>query len=227
MTRKREQIITSADVFRNILDTVILDISKAADYSRLFENLLAAKEGAFTKAVSQSQVFWSFVYGATSDAAVFRLCRVYDQNKDALTLRSLLETVQTRPAYFGATNRLGLLIDYASFDADLKFASEDSNPVVKNLMVWRHKEVMHRDLGKAVARDLAEKYPVSGADVALLLERGFKILNRIGVAFFGSSFLPEIHGADDYLKVLKTLQADVESREARHRADVERARREA
>ena len=58
------------------MDTLRLDLSDAHDHYNLFRNLLEAKEGEFTKAVSQSQTFWSLVYGANFDTAVFRLCRV-------------------------------------------------------------------------------------------------------------------------------------------------------
>jgi len=40
------------------------------------------------------------------------------------------------------------------------------------------------------------------------------------VAFFNTSSLPAIIGADDYLKVLKTLQKDVEDYEARLQAEI-------
>ena len=49
-------------------------------------------------------------------------------------------------------------------------------------------------------------------------------MNGYKVTFFRSSFMPDIHGAEDYLKVLRTLQNAVEAMEADFRAQVERAK---
>jgi hypothetical protein len=111
--------IGSIKDFKTGLDTLCLDLSDASDHYKLFRNLLRAKEGEYTKAVSQSQTFWSLVYGASLDATVLRLCRVYDQERSALTLRTVLETIKARPDYLAKPDGR---FDEAELDAALKWA---------------------------------------------------------------------------------------------------------
>jgi hypothetical protein len=88
MPRKKlmNNAIRSEADFRKVLAAICLDLGHALDHFTLFKNLMAAKQGAYTKAVSQSQTFWSLVYGALQDATLFRLCRAYDQDDGALTM---------------------------------------------------------------------------------------------------------------------------------------------
>jgi hypothetical protein len=51
----------------------------------------------------------------------------------------------------------------------------------------------------------------------------FRIVNRYSVAFFNTPSLPAVIGADDYLKVLQTLQEDVEAKEARLQEEIRQA----
>jgi AbiU2 len=213
--------IPDAKDFKTALDTLCLDLSDASDHYKLFRNLIAAKEGEYAKAVSQSQTFWSLVYGANLDATVFRLCRVYDQEKGALTLRTLLETIKARPDYLPKPSPQ---LDEAKLDAALKWAHKDSNPVVKNLMIWRHKVYAHRDVEKALVGGLAEAYPVTHDDIQALLDQGFDIVNGYNAVFFRSSFARDVAGLNDYVKVLRTLQSDVERMKADFQEQVKRAR---
>ncbi len=214
--------IKNVQHFKAVLDTLRHDLSDAHDHYTLFRNLLAAKEGEYTKAVSQSQTFWSLVYRANLDAAVFRLCRVYDQEKNALTLRSLLETIQSRPRYLPSPS---VPLKEMELDGSLKWASHESNPVVKNLMIWRHKVYAHRDVEKAISGDMVA-YPITHDDIRALLDKGFEIVNRYGVAFFRDSLLRDVMNSNDYLKVLRTLQNEVEGWEATFRAVAEQAKQE-
>ena len=62
--------------------------------------------------------------------------------------------------------------------------------------------------------------------VAICVDLGeaLGIVNRYSVTFFRTSNLPKIIGADDYLRVLRTLQDHVEAHEARFQDDIRRAR---
>ena len=87
----------------------------------------------------------------------------------------------------------------------------------------------HRDAETITsARTMSEECPVTHDDVDALLENGFNIVNRYKVAFFGSFFLRDsISTGGDYLKVLRTLQKDVEAAEATFREEMRRAKEEA
>lgn len=214
--------IRSEADFRKVLAAICLDLGEALDRYTLFRNLMAAKQGAYTKAVSQSPTFWSLVYGGLQEATLFRLCRAYDQHDGALTLRTLLETIRMRPAFLPAP---GDPIDEAHLQRDLASVSHEASRPVKHLMMWRHKLFAHRDAEKIVSeRTLGDDYPITYDEIGTLLDNGFGIVNRYSVTFFRTSNLAKIVGADDYLKVLRTLQDDVEVYEARVQDDIRRAR---
>jgi hypothetical protein len=117
-------------------------------------------------------------------------------------------------------------VDVTQLDADLAWVSENTNLVVKHLMMWRHKVYAHRDIRKTVSGDLAATYPVTHDDVAKLLESGFDIVNRYNGVFFATHFMREILGLEDYDKVLRILQDRVEMWEAQLEAERQRAIRE-
>jgi hypothetical protein len=204
----KSKIRTGAE-FEIVLKILCLDLARANDHYALFRRLIAAKEGAYTKALSQSQTFWSLTFGAHFETAVFRLCRVYDQDSDALALKGFLETVRAAPAFLPSPPMFQRL-DQTQVNADLEWVTQDTNQTVKNLTMWRHKEFAHRDVRKAVNSDLAVEYPITYDDVAKLLERGFDIVNRYNALFFSTHFMREIMGLEDYERVLRTLQDRVE-----------------
>ena len=99
MAGKVLRAIRSEADFRKAVDVISLDLGRALDSFTLFHNLIKAKEGPYTKAVSQSQTFWGLTYRALLDSTVARLCRVYDSHAGALTLPNLLATIRLRPAF--------------------------------------------------------------------------------------------------------------------------------
>jgi hypothetical protein len=90
---------------------------------------------------------------------------------------------------------------------DKDLVSEDSNPLVKNLMMWRHLFVAHRDTGKLLKGiALGEQYPLTFTDVQTLLDNGLRIVNRYSILFIATSHVSAIIGHDDYLKVLEAIR---------------------
>lgn len=213
--------IRSVADFQKVLHALCVDLGQASDHYTLFRKLIAAQRGPFTKALSQSQTFWSLTYGAHLETAVFRLCRAYDQGTDPLTLRTLIQTIKLRPAFLPVPSPP---LDDAELDATLASVSHETSRAVKHLMMWRHKFYAHRDAEKIIGeRTLSDEFPITYDDVDALLENGFNIVNRYSVAFFDSSYLRKIVGADDYLKVLRTLQDHEEAVEAKLREEMPRA----
>ncbi|MEP7310260.1 MAG: hypothetical protein ABJA98_32555 [Acidobacteriota bacterium] len=217
--------IRTLDDFTTALKTLCFDLGRAADHYALFGKLLEARDGAFTKALSQSQTFWSMTYGAHFETAVFRLCRAYDQDLEVLALSAFLETIKAQPSFLLSSQMLQTC-DQTQLAADLEWVSADKNPVVKNLMMWRHKVYAHRDVRKTVSGDIAAQYPISHTDMSNLLENGFDIVNRYNGVFFGGCFAREVHGLEDYENVLRTLQDSVEAIEAQFAAQMEQLKRE-
>ena len=145
--------IRTAEEFQLVLKTLCLDLVRAGDHYALFRKLVAANEGTYAKALSQSQTFWSLTYDAHFETAIFRLCRAYDQDSDALALKGFLETIKASPAFLPKPQMFHH-VDAGQLDADLAWAGESTNLVVKHLMMWRHKVYAHRDIRKTVSGDL-------------------------------------------------------------------------
>jgi hypothetical protein len=97
--------IKTPDEFKLYLQTVCFDLAGASDHYTLFRKLLEAKEGTYTRALSQSQTFWSLTYRAHFETAVFRLCRAYDQDPDALALPAFLQLVKANHCGFSRSTQ--------------------------------------------------------------------------------------------------------------------------
>lgn len=218
--------IRSEQDLKRLIDVIAVDLGRVHDYLELFHKLMKAKRRRYTLAVSQSQAFWSLVHGGLQDAALAGLCRAYDQTNhdDVLTLRSLLETIQARPAFLPAT---ASQITTAQLQKDIDSVSKEKSQAVDRLSKWRNKLYAHRDATKILgARTLAADAPLTYRDIDTLLRRGFKIVNRYSVILFNNSHLMKgLIGADDYLAVLRTLQRDARITERKIRADMRRATR--
>jgi len=201
--------IKNEDDLKRLLDALALDLGRVHDYLELFHKLMKAKRGRYTLALSQSQAFWSLVYGGLHDAAIAGLCRVYDQTNhdDVLTLRSLLETIQDRPDFLPAS---ASLITAVQLRRDIASVSKEKSVAVAHLSKWRNKLYAHRDATKILGgRTLADDAPLTYRDINVLVRRAFRIVNRYGKILFRSTYMARgLVGRDDYLALLKTLQTE-------------------
>jgi hypothetical protein len=219
-------LIKTPEEFKTVLQALAHDLAHANDHHSLFRRLLEARADTYSKALSQAQTFWSLTYEAHQDSAIFRLCRAYDQEPSALSLKTFVATIASGSpclppvAEFHALNANQLAEDAAWVD-------QKQNRLVKHLMMWRHKHFAHMDVRKTISRSLAAEYPLTNAEVEKLLETGFDIVNRYYGVYYATYYSREMHGASDYQHLLRMLQDWVEGREANLRADIERARRDA
>ena len=91
--------IKSAADFRRLLEELALELVDANIYLRLHNDLKIAS-GRYQREFRQSRAFWSLTLQAHFDAALFRLCRIFDQHPDGLNLRNFLETIQENIGIF-------------------------------------------------------------------------------------------------------------------------------
>ena len=119
------------------------------------------------------------------DAALFRLCRIFDQHPDGLNLRNFLQTTQENSGIFAEENfreRLkgnpfvGSLASAAQrpdadqLARDIEFSGTD-NPLVESLVVLRNNYFVHRSARDVVGpQDLHLRYPVTHENVEILLK---------------------------------------------------------
>ena len=141
-------------------------------------------------------------------AALHGFARAYDHDADSLTLTTLMEVIDANPSF---------LTRPADFDVeqlrnDVTFVHRDTNSAVAHLRIWRVKFLAHRDAGKILdGWTLAEDAPLTNKDVKLLVENGFAILNRYGFALFNTGTTRDVHGHEDYVRVLQTLQESADA----------------
>ena len=222
MPRKSNKKLQTEEDVKEALRVIRLDLGRVQDRFSLLMNLGAAQQGEYTLAMTQSQTFWSLVFGALQDSVLSGLCRIYDQDQRALTLRTLLGTIQDKPAFLPVPTTP---ISDAQIQQDLDYVSQEKNVVVKHLMQWRYKLIAHRDTKKVTSgQRISDDFPIKYDDLQALINTGFEILNRYGVTFFRSSMQPRVSGAGDHAWVLDTLRQRAEADEVRSQ-EIARAHR--
>jgi AbiU2 len=225
------QVRDSAELQR-LLKALASELVDANIFFRLHVDLVKAT-GEFADEMNQAWTFWDRTLAAHLDTAVFRLCKIFDQDDRNLGLRGLLETVRANPHLFSAkefakrveARPAGELLaadppvlDRAQLDRDIAYATRANNPRVERLIAVRHNFYSHRNAADVVAdRSVGAEYPISRDDVAELLRAGMEIVNRYSIAFEAHAYSAKMIGHDDYLSVLKSVR----ERLARQRKDLE------
>src|SRR5688572_28663385 len=90
---------TTSDELAALLQDVANNVIDAGIHYKLFRDLLESIP-SHQQILEQSRAFWTLTFVAHRDAAVLRLCRVYDQEKRAVGLQVLLKAVQRNPELF-------------------------------------------------------------------------------------------------------------------------------
>jgi hypothetical protein len=86
--------------FKRLVEAIALELVDANIAFRMQTDLIAAYEGESRDAMRQGWTFWSLTIQAHLDSAVFRLCRIYDQDDKNLGLRGFLHTIQSNQHLF-------------------------------------------------------------------------------------------------------------------------------
>jgi len=85
--------VKSSEEFERLLDALFDEIVNASIFFRLHRDLAGSTKD-YLDEMNQSPAFWTLTLKAHFDAALIRLCRVYDKTRNALSLRNLLDTIQ-------------------------------------------------------------------------------------------------------------------------------------
>lgn len=148
--------------------------------------------------------FWDRTITAHLDAAILRLCRIYDQKRRNLGLYGLLDTIRANPHLFspeeyakrmegGAPNLLSdgpPILDLQILAQDIVYVCRATNPIVDRLIAVRHNYYSHRNADDVVADvTVGEEYPMTRDDVAELLRGGMEIASRYN-ELFHAAFIP-------------------------------------
>ena len=93
------RIATEAE-FATLLSSLAEDTVTASIHWRLCKDLWASVN-EFVRELNQSPAFWSLTMNAHWEVALFRLGRLFDQQKGALSLPSLVDTIAANLHLFG------------------------------------------------------------------------------------------------------------------------------
>ena len=213
------KILDSAE-FQSLLDALASELVEANIHFKLYADLTGAIS-EYQEEYNQSTAFWSLTFQAHLDAAVFRLCKIYDQHTNTLNLRNLLDTIKANISVFDTEDFRQRLKgnpfveslsdesrkpDEKQLEIDLVYVSEE-NPLVKNLIVLRNNFFAHRSAKNAITkRNLAEDYPLTIKNVEELLVDGMRLINRYSSLFRASTYSTNMVGRDDFQFVLKSIR---------------------
>jgi len=217
--RTAEQLSKEMDVLQNQLfnakahfDIVMGLLDSWPKYPDVFRSSLA---------------FWNLTTQAHSGMTVLHLCRLYDQNEQAIHLPGFLMAVDNSEHLFNIESfkdrigntpgrdvvylaRFPRVLDREQLQQDVLFCSKIA-PLVKKLIVWRNNIVAHSSYTHLISeqKPFHEKFPMPWNDLRTLIDTGFAIVNRYSSVFGASQYSENFlsHQKNDYLFVLDSVQS--------------------
>ena len=214
--------VRNSTEFKRLVEAIALELVDANIAFRMHTDLIAAYVAESGAAMRQAWTFWSLTIQGHLDSAVFRLCRIYDQNDKNLGLRGFLHTIQSNQHLFskpqfgqrieGRQHAETLIanleaLDPQQIETDMAYVTRATNPAVDRLIQIRHNYYSHRNARDVVEdRAVAEAYPHMRHEVGDLLQTGMTIVNRYSSLFDANSWSTSIVGRDDYHHVLRAAQ---------------------
>lgn len=210
--------INSVD-FGKLLDTIAENLVSASIHNRLHTNLCTASQEYYAE-MNQSPAFWELTINAHAIATILILCRVYDQHKDSLNLKKLLNIVYANRAIFekehfyerikdrpfaDELSKTSRIPDAQSLKQDIEYVSEQTNPLVKKLSDFRDTQVAHIDK-RHILNGINNSDPILWGEVEELISRGFEIFTTYENLFRASSWSSRMIGEEDYERVLKSVR---------------------
>jgi hypothetical protein len=226
--------IETSEQLQRVLDAVSDDLVQANCYYKLFRDINDSI-AEYVREMNQSRVFWSLTRYALLDAAILRLCRVYERNTDkkANSLGNLLAAIKRNLHIFEfepfrERTKANVHLDpFKSWtklnedqlEADINFATE-SNAAVKKLVFWRDKWFVHRDSTIVIRKIDVEQIKLpTYDDYDSLLDNGMTIVNRYSSLFHRHTHGRTLIGNDDYTYVLKSIRNNLEANREKLKAE--------
>lgn len=211
----------------SLLSSIAEEAVTASIHWRLCKDLRASVP-AFLPEFNESRAFWSLTLNAHRDVVLFRLGRLYDQHEGGLSLKSLLETIQSNRHLFDEPNFRERMKDNAFVESlaqtarkpdeqilevDIKSVTEGLDPDVDRLVFLRNKVLAHVDPRVALGRISDPRTDFGTELIEKLLERATTIVNRYNQLFKASIDSTTIVGHDDFFHVLRHIRAGREAYE--------------
>lgn len=141
--------------------------------------------------VNQAWFFWSMVSKAVPEAGLLRLARIYDQQKNALSLGTLIATIKANTHLFhdsAVAKRVNPLFAKSIVPGghvpDAKRLTEDlalvsaNDPLVNKIVIWRNHFLAHVSSGQTIEKTLGDTELITKVDADDLCNRARDIFNR-------------------------------------------------
>lgn len=223
--------VSNAEEFKRLIVALALEMVDAKIAFKMHMNLVEAHQAEIGEGMSEAWTFWSLTIQGHLDSAVFRLCRIYDQDDRNLGLRGFLDTVRANQHLFsierfaervqGRVHQEDLassfeVLDPKRLETDMDYVTRATNPTVDRLIMVRHNYYSHRNARDVVAdRAVHEAYPHMRNEVGELLDGGLDIVNYYSGLFDMNTWSSVILGATDFHYVLKAVRERLQQ----HRAE--------
>jgi len=179
---------------RKLFEALLVDLQQANQHLRI-ARAYRALAPEFKAEIKKTPEFWGVTYWSHIDAAIYRLCLVYDIS--GFSLEKLLLQIQQNSAIYDAEK---LREHYAKLPrpyqrnirevkpqpllTDIQMVSS-YNPLVKTLRKWRNKRLSHKTTPDIYEPEkLGRDYPLRIMDLEILQEMGLRISNYYGEIVF-------------------------------------------
>jgi hypothetical protein len=184
--------------------------------------------------MGQTPVFWNFTLNAHLESVIFRLVRLYDQEKSGLKLKRFLLTVKTNLEYFSEQaiqerlpadlSLLSRKMNPATLGNDIRRVSEDRDPLVCRLWKLRNGSISHMSPNPVRLGNRSTQLGLKPKEIETLLNRARAIVTRYSLIYRASWLSGKIVGADDYLHLLDLVSRGRMSLTAEHEQEMRRWR---
>jgi hypothetical protein len=216
--------LKTSEKFSKELDSLQKDIFQAKVHFDIFDGLRQLWPKYFQQ-IRNSPCFWNYTMQAHIDAAVVRLCRIYDEHRSAFQITRFLEEIQKNSNLFNEPafrERLkndpkrdvdGLAkyrrtLNHEQLKKEIWFCSNE-NPLVERLRDWRDKVIAHNNYDVAInwSEPFNKKYPLPYEDIKKLIDEAFSIANSYSSLFRASMHSEEFASKQhtDYRFVLESI----------------------
>ena len=206
---KNEAIPISGEVdFAKLLERLSDDIVTAPELLRIDDQLSDYFE-KYSDEVGQATFFWDRVAIAVRETGQSRLALIYDQHEKALSLRTLLATIEAHKHLFDheavkkrvnpVNPSFAQMIVHGSHFPDPETLNKDkaqvscNDPLVKKLVLWRGNFGAHISGKQIIKKTLPDGALPTQEEAFKLCDRAFVIFNRYS-SLFRADFLVKTLG---------------------------------
>jgi hypothetical protein len=228
--------ISNENEFSLLPNALSHDIGHAHFHYKFLRALQDAHD-QYWEVFSESRTFWGLTLEAHEDAMLYRLGRIFDQHKSALSLGKWLQIIKSNLYFFDEQNFRKRLQDNSFVESSAEDSrkpdeqeleqdigsvvvkgNKGADNIVKKFVGIRNAYLAHRGLGGLLpSRGPQMVTDLSWDDVEYLLSLADRLLSKYTILFDASVDSTTMVAQDDYKRVLETIKERIES----HKAAVE------